>query len=35
MINFAFEALWKLVFFRYDRFEFEAVSDKRLDETDE
>ena len=34
-IDFAFEALRKLAIFRYGRFEFKAVGDKLLHETDE
>ena len=34
-IDVAFEALWNLAIFRYGGFEFEAVSDKWLYESDE
>ena len=33
-VEFAFESLWKLAVFRYGGFEFEAVGDKCLHETD-
>ena len=34
-IDVAFEALWNLAIFRYGGFEFKAVSDKWLHDTDE
>ena len=34
-LDFAFKALRKLAVFRYDGFEFEAIGDKWLHETDE